>query len=57
MKKNEKKGQPENTKAMEENGRKELDAEGLDNVTGGGSFIDIPRVKEYDYDDSVTDRV
>lgn len=37
----------------------ELDESMLDEVTGGafGAFGDVPRVKEYDYNDNIRSRV
>ena len=35
----------------------ELDESMLDEVTGGGAFGNVPRVKEYDYNADIRNRV
>lgn len=36
---------------------KELSEEELEQVTGGGAFDNVPRVKEHDYNDDIRGRI
>lgn len=43
--------------AEAKDGIRELSADDLESVSGGGAFDGVPRVKEYDYTDDIRNRV
>ena len=57
MNKEEKKIKDMEKEAAENRGAQELSDEEMDQVSGGGAFDSVPRVKEHDYTEDVKKRV
>ncbi len=57
MKKEEKKINDVKQEMPENQGAQELSNEEMEQVSGGGAFDNVPRVKEHDYTDDIKNRV
>ena len=57
MKKEDKKINDLKQEIPEKQGAQELSNEEMEQVSGGGAFDNVPRVKEHDYTDDIKNRV